>query len=417
MPVESGSFEIVIDRSVKVGELSDLSSTDPITRTPHIGNLNPVELGLMSLGIPLRLVDKNCSTIDNLFQPEAQIANQDLTLLSHQQGVLAPYLRDENGSSVIKHHFKVTQTAVPAGVVSTYSRDYLAAQEQIQPVLQGLAELAPELFDRITLEDGTFSRQCGHDDRHVFYGDPERPIRIERRTLVGRSLGYFKQVSQVLNSGVASTEPGQVLLKADADFILQAVVDTAAVSGHGRRRFYQCCGIPMTRYAADPRLDKPGKINHLYRLLQKRIGWLPQVEMVLLPISHFRFVYMQDKTFELHTRILNLEQELERVKRVKGDRIRNAQISERELLVEQYRPTLHRLHKERESCVEELTDGRYPAFYISGSSQRFTQHDLAISGRPVRIPDEVMDLSLKSLSERLKKLLRHNPRRIRALFG
>ncbi len=418
MPVESGNFKIVIDRSLRLNQLVELPRTDPITRTPHIGNLNPVELGLMSLGIPLRLVDKNCSTVDNLFQPEAQILNQELVLLSHQQGVVAPYLQDGNDRSIAKHHFEVTRLAVPGGTASTYSQDYLAAQEKIYPVLQGLAELAPELFDRITHGDGTFSRQCGHDDRHVHYGDPARPIKIERDSLVERCLAYFKQVSHVIASGLPATESGLVLLKADADFILQAVMDTAVTSGHGRRRFYHCCGIPMTRYAADPRLDKPGKINHLYRLLQKRVGRLPDVEMVLLPISHFRFVYMQKKTLGLHTRILGLEQELERIKREKGLRIRSAPSTpERDLVIEQYRPALQQLHQQLKACVDELTDGRYPAFYISGSSQRFTQHDLAASDEPMRIPDDVMGLSLKNLSERLKKLLRHNPQRIRALFG
>lgn len=416
---KNDNFRIIIDRSIKVGQLPEIARTTPITRTPHVGNLNPVELALLTLGIPLRLVDKNCSVIDNLFHPEAKIIHQKLEVLSSQHGVLAPFLQDDSGNALAHLHIATTRKAVPGFRTSSYSLDYLAEIDRVIPVLETLALTTPEMFNRLTTEGGGVVPQFAVDDTYAYYGDPDlNVIRIDRKSLATRAIRYFEQVAYTLEQGKTATGSGYTLLKADADIILQGVIDTSSESSHGIRRFFQCCGIPMARYIADPRMDKSGTISRVYRDLQRRLGNLPSVEMILLPISHLRFAYMSEESLELHQKINQADTELKRLKNAKSDEIKQASSKqERDEVVGKYQLLFQQVKAQQKNCIDQLANGRFPPFYVLGSPQRFTQYDLAASSNTIQIPEDVMEMSLKSLSIRLKKLLAHHPKKKAAIFN
>lgn len=418
MPRKSDKFRITIDRSIKVGQLAELARNHPITRTPHIGNLNLVELALLTLGVPLRLVDKNCSVIDKLFHPEAQIIHQKMEVLSSQNEVLAPFLKDESGTALAHLHVAATRKAVPGGYTSTYSLDYLKEIDSVIPILETLALIAPEMFNRLTTETGRVVKQFAVDDVYAYYGDPGfNIIRIDRKSLATRAIRYFEQVANTLEKGKPAVGVGYALLKADADIILQAVIDTSSESSCGTRRFFQCCGIPMARYIADPRIDKSGKINQIYTSLQQRLGMRSNIEMVLLPISHLRFAYINEESLELHQKINFVDTEFQLLKKAKADEIKHiSSKQEKDRIVEKYQQLFQELKAQQKNDIEQLMNSKFSPFYVLGSPQRLTQYDLAISGNTIKIPEEVMGMSLKSLSTRLKKLLAHQPEKRAAIF-
>ncbi|MEW8019234.1 MAG: hypothetical protein AB2811_00330, partial [Candidatus Sedimenticola endophacoides] len=199
---------------------------------------------------------------------------------------------------------------------------------------------------------------------------------------------------------------GSVLLKADADIILQGVMDTADGGRRGRQRFYQCCGVAMARYIADPRMDKQGNIERVYQQIHDRLENIPRVEMVLLPVSHLRFAYWKKENLDLHNSIIGLNHRLERLKWNKGKEIRAAgSKSERNEIIEKYQGCFFAVKAERQKLIDHLIRETFSPFYISRGPARMTQYDLRELGQPLQIPDEVFDMSLKSHGNRLRRLL------------
>lgn len=366
----------------------------------------------------MRLVDKNCSVVDNLFHPESKIINQKLETLTPQQKVLSPYLHNRSGQALAKQHIESARRAVPGFKISTYSLDYLESIDLILPILEILAFSFPEMFNRLTTEEGKVLPQCGVDETHAYYGESDSHIiGIERSSLANRAIGYFEQVASVISSGIPANKAGNILLKADADIILQAVIDTNNGSAHGTQRFYQCCGIPMARYIADPRIGKPEIINLAYRETQKRIGNLPNIEMILLPISHLRFAYINESSLKLHEEISKADRVLEQSKVAKNREIRQASsMHGRDRVIDKYQKIFQQIRTEKQKYINELIGVKFSPFYLSGSPERLTQYDLESSEIRIQIPEDVMEMSLKSLSERIKKLLINHPERRVAFF-
>lgn len=412
-------FKINIDRTVTVQQLQDITRHSTITRTPHIGNLNLAELTLLTLGIPLRLVDKNLSSIDTLFNPESRIINEQCEILSTQQHTLVPYLRDKTGYALATLHTRATQQAVHNGQVSTYSLDYLKHIDNVAAVLEILADIAPEVFNRISDSEGKVTSQLAYDDAFVYFGTSKADaIRVDRTSLATRTLGYFEQVSSVIETGIPASRNSVILLKAEADIVLQSLIDTSLESSHGVRRFYQCCGIPMARYIADPRVGMPEEINRLLGMVCRRLNRPANIEMTLFPISHLRLAYINDSTLQHHYEIIVADEKLQALKQEKARRIKSAASNtERDDIICTYQSLFQQTRTTRQQHIDALAFSSYSPFYEPGSTRRLTQHDLAESGQTIQIPDHVMSMSLKSISDRLKSLLsRHPEKRARIFF-
>lgn len=419
---EEKPFSIRLDGSVRVGELTELAGSASITRTPHLGNLYPADLALMSLGIPVRLLDKNCSVVDRLFMPEARIIDATPTVLSSRQGVLTPYLATSAGQAVVFEHFHTTQAAVPGSTVSTYSLDYLQHIDLVEAVLGIMAEVSPGLFNRLSLADGQVARQRSFDTGIVCYDVPQgKPARIGRRELASRCIRYFEEVADCLRSGTPVQTGGHVLISAEADILLQGLVDTAAACGERRQRVYQCCGLPMARYATDPRRDMAASITDIYRKVKRRLAGrghaLPDIEMILVPTSMLRLVYLGPEKSLLHRQILDSEERLLALKHSKGEDIRGAKNKSQVLrIIDRYQALFQRVRDERQVLIEKQMGGKWPPFYLLGDCNRFTQYDLAASGESITIPDDLLDLPVKALAPRIKKLLAAYPRLRQAMF-
>lgn len=412
------NFNIVVDRTLRVGQLSELARNGAITRTAHLGNLHSADLILLSLGVPLRLVDKNCSVVDSLHQPEARIIDGKLELLSSQQRVLAPYLHDSQENSLAHMHLSATRASVAGCRASTYSIDYLMEIDRILPLLEVMACLAPEMFNRATTESGEVLQQTGVDDRFAYYGSGMETIRCSRAIMAERAVGYFQTVVESLASGKPATGAGHLLLRLEADIILHGVIDTQAESTLGLRRFYQCGGMAMQRYIADPRLNKSSLIDRLYGSLRQRIGDLPAIEMVLLPISHLRFGYLESATEALHYSIRQIELTLREVKKEKAREMQSATTyTARAEIIDRYQRLYRDLKSSRKGFIEQLLDSKFHPFYPLGCAQRMTQHDLAAADAKLRIPVEVMEMPLQSLTTRLKQLLKEFPARLAPLIN
>ncbi|MEW8044196.1 MAG: hypothetical protein G8D28_07765 [gamma proteobacterium symbiont of Phacoides pectinatus] len=200
-------FNIKIDNTLTLREIIALGGSNCITRTPHIGNLNPVELMLMSVGVPLRLVDKTCSTIDSMFQPECKIMDLVAKMLSEQKNTLVPYLGDTSDHALTKVHLDAIREAVLEGCATAYSEDYLKDIDRLLPVLDVMSQIAPELFNRFVAEKGRILHQTGFDDSYVYYGAcPSERVRIKRCTLSERVVDYFRGVEAVLASSMLAAE-------------------------------------------------------------------------------------------------------------------------------------------------------------------------------------------------------------------
>ena len=178
----------------------------------------------------------------------------------------------------------------------------------------------------------------------------------------------------------------------------------------------------MARYATDPRRDIAARISHLYRELKRRtdgsIGTLPNIEMILIPTSMLRLVYLGLGRYLLHQRILKSEERLLALKHRKGRDIKEAKTKQhRQRIIDHYQTLFQQVRDERQALIEKQTTGQFPPFYVLGESNRFTQYDLAASGERIRIPDELLDLPVKSLAPRMKKMLAAYPRLRQAIFG
>ena len=416
-------FSIRLDGEIRVGELADLAGTAPLTRTPHLGNQYPADLALLSMGVPMRQLDKNYSIVDKIFTPEARICDGTPVTLSQQQGVLSPYLATSGGQAAVYEHFRTIKQAVPGAVVSTYSLDYLRHIDLVEAVLDIMAEVAPESFNRVSLADGRVARQFAVDSSFAYYGDPRgERFKIDRRQLARRCIGYFEQAATSLREGTPMRTGGHVLIKAEADILLQGVIDAAGALGERRQRIYQCCGVTMARYAADPRRDMAARITHWYREVKRRsgglIGTFPRIEMILIPTSMLRMVYLNLDRYLLHQRILSTDERLLALKHRKGADIKEAKTKrQRQRIIDRYQALFQQVRDERQALIEKQTSGRFPPFYVLGESNRFTQYDLAASGKRITIPDELLDLPVKSLAPRMKKLLAAYPRLRQAIFG
>jgi hypothetical protein len=411
-------FKITIDSSVRVCQLKELASDHSITRTAHIGNLNPTEMALVTLGVPFRLVDKNCSGIDAAYRPETRILDTREEILSCQQNVLSPYLRDATGLSLAHLHVSAASRCVPETRTSSYSMDYLDNMDLVRPVLEILARMAPQMFDRCVTGGGEVVQQLGVDDEFAYYGSEDLvDLKLARSELAQKACDYFAEVAEVLASGIPASGNGHVLLKAEADIILHAMIDTRSQSTIGVRRFYQCCGRAMARYIANPSNDKSAAIEVLYGKLRKYLPDLPPVEMVLLPVSNLRFAYLDKFALGIHQAILEVERRMAELKQKKAREIKLASNEkEREGAIARYQGLYRALQSRKSELVHELLDCKFHPFYELGSSQRMSQHDLLLSPERLLIPDDIMEMSLGSVSRRLKSLLSEHPQRKASIF-
>jgi hypothetical protein len=415
-----GPFSVRIDASFKVGELGALARHSPVTRTSHLGNQCPADLAVCSLGVPARQVDKNYSVIDVLYRPEARVMDGRVTRLCTQSGILAPFLEDPAGRSLAFEHLDSFKRAVPNARISTYSLDYMKAIDLIEPVLQVLADVSPEVFDRSTRADGTVARLCAVDERRVCFGDPATgsvEIEIDRRELVPRAIGYFERAATALLKAIPVTDSGQILVKADADILLQAIMDAVAAAPGARQRVYQCCGVAMASYAADPRLDKPGKIAHLYGQVRRKLAKLPDIELVLIPTTWLRLAYLEPRQYAVHEEILALERELSRLDGGRGQAVRQAKSAEQQReAIDRFQASSLVVHQRRQELIRELTAGVHTPFYSPARSACFSQYDVLAREARVRIPADVLDMSLRDVRVRIKRLLKKFPAVHKAVF-
>ena len=416
------AFSIRLDGSVLVGELPELAMSAPVVRTPHLGNLYPADLALLSLGIPVRLLDKNYSVVDRLYLPEARITDGKATLLSQQHGVLAPYLSTSAGEAVVSGHYRAMQAAVPGSVVSTYSRDYLESIDLVEAVLETLAEIRPDMFSRLCLEDGRVVPLDGINGSTVSYRSPEcGVIRVARQELAARCIRYFEHVAVCLDRGVPMYSGGHVLIRAEADLLLQGLIGAGSAGGGECQRVYQCCGIAMGRYATDPRRDMAAGIEDIYRRVKRHTSGnkhaLPAIEMILIPTSMLRLVYINPERNSLHRKILDCEERWLALRQGKGEAIRQAAGKHRrEQIIDRYQVLFQQVRNERQAHIDAQVKGKWPPFYALGDSNRFTQYDLAASGEGIAIPGDVLDMPVGSLGPRIRKMLSAHPRLRQAVF-
>lgn len=136
------SFHILIHDDISIAQLIEIDKNGGrVLKTPHIGNIYPNNLALISLGIPTLLYDRTIGIKDKCFHPHKivyngiaeQIADPDI-FSTHSRVKYQPknFVLRENfvGRKISDLHLDILRQALPRGNFFTYTQ-YLKDNKKI----------------------------------------------------------------------------------------------------------------------------------------------------------------------------------------------------------------------------------------------------------------------------------------------
>ena len=174
------SFHILIHDDISIAELMEINKNGGrVLKTPHIGNIYPNNLALISLGIPTLLYDRTIGIKDKSFYPHKIVYNgiaeqiADPTILStHSRVKRQPknFIFRENlvGRKITDLHLAILKQALPRGNFFTYTQ-YLEDNKEIaSEIVKVIAKKFPQIWYRFVNEEGSIEKIDSPTSEQIF---------------------------------------------------------------------------------------------------------------------------------------------------------------------------------------------------------------------------------------------------------
>lgn len=165
------SFNILIHDDISLAELIKISKEGGrVLKTPHIGNIYPNNLAIISLGIPTLLYDRNVGSKDKNFHPhkiifegKSEIISDSNILSTHSK---IKYLsknfeigRNIVGTNLVNFHLESLNKVLPTGNHFTYSNYLRENKDSVYRVVKEIAKTFPEIWCRFVDKDGVVTNK------------------------------------------------------------------------------------------------------------------------------------------------------------------------------------------------------------------------------------------------------------------
>jgi hypothetical protein len=160
------SFNILIHDDISLDELIKISeSGGRVLKTPHIGNIYPNNLAIISLGIPTLLYDRTIGSKDENFYPHKiifsgqneEISDPDI-LSTHSKIKLQPeginLKRNIIGENIVNFHLETLKETIPDGNYFTYSNYIEENKDLVSIITKEIAKTFPEIWHRFVDVNG-----------------------------------------------------------------------------------------------------------------------------------------------------------------------------------------------------------------------------------------------------------------------
>jgi len=164
------SFHILIHDDISIAQLIEIDKNGGrVLKTPHIGNIYPNNLALISLGIPTLLYDRTIGAKDKSFHPHKivyngiaeQVANPDI-LSTHSKLEFQPKnfipKKDFFGNKIVDLHLDILRQALPRGNFFTYTQYLEDNKNLVSKIIKVIAKNFPQIWYRFVNEDGTIEK-------------------------------------------------------------------------------------------------------------------------------------------------------------------------------------------------------------------------------------------------------------------
>lgn len=164
------SFHILIHDDISIAQLIEIDKNGGrVLKTPHIGNIYPNNLALISLGIPTLLYDRTIGAKDKSFHPHKivyngiaeQVANPDI-LSTHSKLEFQPKnfipKKDFFGKKIVDLHLDILRQALPRGNFFTYTQYLEDNKNLVSKIIKVIAKNFPQIWYRFVNEDGTIEK-------------------------------------------------------------------------------------------------------------------------------------------------------------------------------------------------------------------------------------------------------------------
>lgn len=164
------SFHILIHDDISIAQLIEIDKNGGrVLKTPHIGNIYPNNLALISLGIPTLLYDRTIGAKDKSFHPHKivyngiaeQVANPDI-LSTHSKLEFQPKnfipKKDFFGKKIVDLHLDILRQALPQGNFFTYTQYLEDDKNLVSKIIKVIVKNFPQIWYRFVNEDGTIEK-------------------------------------------------------------------------------------------------------------------------------------------------------------------------------------------------------------------------------------------------------------------
>ncbi|MCG2694923.1 hypothetical protein L6261_02455 [Candidatus Parcubacteria bacterium] len=261
-------FNILIHDDISLAELIKINKEGGrVLKTPHIGNIYPNNLAIISLGIPTLLYDRNVGSKDKNFHPHKIIFEGKSELIS-DSNILSTHSkikyisknfeieRDIVGTNLVNFHLESLNKVLPAGNCFTYS-DYLREnKDSIYRVIKEVTKTFPEIWSRFVDKDGVVTNK--KTNKSNIFDD-----------------GVY---------GVNNKEKGW-LIPNPVNILLHGVIDTINLK---TSEIYLLSGPDMCSYIKNYEDVLNSMFDHLKKTLELELP--DSVNCHIIPVANMRFV-------------------------------------------------------------------------------------------------------------------------------
>ena len=165
------SFNIIIRDDISLNNLLKIiNSGGRVLKTPHIGNIYPNNLAIITLNIPTLLYDRNIGFKDKSFHPHKIIfdsRNEEISdpgiLSTHSKIILQPsiFKVSENviGTSIVDFHMSILEKSIPNSNIFTYSYYIKQNKKLITKIVKEVVKEFPELWHNLVDINGVVHKK------------------------------------------------------------------------------------------------------------------------------------------------------------------------------------------------------------------------------------------------------------------
>lgn len=365
------SFNLSIHDDISIASLIEIESAGGVVlKTPHVGNIYPNNLAIMSLGIPVLFYDRTLGTKDHNFHPhrlifagKSEVIADPNILTTHSkitQATDSATNKPEIGTKLVDFHMDTLHQVMPNAQIFTYTEYIQKYMVEVMSVLEIVTNTHPHLWTRIVDHEGKISKLKADN---------------------------WSDIVKVGVYGVTNSESGWIIPNI-ASILFHATID---VSKANVTDIYLLSGPDMYRYID----GYQNELNIIYDYIRKTLNWnLPKIiNCHIIPVSDMRFIVETKDSDALNNLIKIYMDFVATENHIKNNFQEKSGVSTRDLIRQKYK-----IRDDLYVCISESLDQfRKTVFYSIKDGNYFSQHDLIESNglyiHPWAVKSKLSDVS------------------------